>query len=207
MTDEIKNEEKLDEGLNNEESIVFDENYSEPKEVLLSEEEIDALSEESLIEYVQRTEYAIDKMELTEIEDDETYELYLNLKKQEKILNKKVKLLTKEIKEKGFFDYIKPWMFIYIILVIVLGIFPINPFLPLLLMTEINDKIVVVDDVLKNILYACYIGILLIPGIVLCACHKRKTKEQRLSQRAFLILLIIATLITAVGVILYILWT
>ena len=146
-------------------------------------------------------------MELTVIEDDETYQLYINLKKQEKILNKKVKLLNKEIKEKGFFDYVKPWMFIYIVFVMVLGIFPVNPFLPLLLMTEINEKIVVVDETLKNILYVCYIAILLIPGIVLCACHKRKTKDQRLSQRAFLILLIIATLITAVGTILFFLWT
>ncbi len=184
-----------------------DENYNE-ENILLKEEEINSLTEDMLYEYLQKTEYAIDKMEFEIIEDDERYQLYLALKKQEKVLSKKVKSLDKEVKEKGFFDYATPWMFVYIIFVVLFGIFPINPFLPLLLIGEMIELgwILEVTETIKNILYIAYMCLLILPGFVICIFYNKKTKENKLRVKTFLIMHIIATIISLIGVVLYILW-
>lgn len=200
MSDELKKENEL----NSDEFENSFEEFDTEKEVLLKEEEMEFLSEEVLIEYVQRTEFAIDKLELGEIEDDETYDYYLKLKKQEKMLNKKIKVINKEIKEKGFFDYVKPWMAIYMVIAVVFAIFPVNPFLPLYIIDDIMSKGVYVGETLFYVLYACYNLIFIVPGFLLCIFHKRKTKEQRLSQRAFLIMMCVATVITLISVVIYI---
>ena len=211
MSEESKKENlEIEETENNEdvEYEVYEEELDaedNARKVLLSLDEIEILTEEGLVEYAQKTEFAIDKLELSVIDDD-NYQLYFDLKKQEKLLYKKIKLLNKEIKEKGFFDYVKPWMFIYAIFVVLLGIFPVNPFLPLMLMVELGKKGMTIDGALHNWLYVAYIAILLVPGYLTALLYRVKTRDSKLSRRAFCIILIVLTLLTAIGAVVFFMW-
>lgn len=185
----------------------------EEENILLTDEEIEELDIEQVEVYIQKTEVLIDEYELSEIIEEAKYEEYLELKKQEKKLYKKLKQLKKpqDVKEKGFFDYTKPWMFIYAVILSVIGMFPVNPFLQYALIDKFDFlyNLVITFEGMKEgwgfyIFYIITLLILVIPGYIVWACFKKDTLEKRKRRFSFLVMQIIVTVMTIIGALVFV---
>lgn len=209
MNKDFEKELELNEGDNNiEDTYEFTE-----ENILLTEEEIKELDIENIEVYIQKTEVLIDEYELSEVIEDDKYNEYLALKKQEKMLYKKIKELKRpqDAKEKGFFDYTRPWMFIYAIILSVIGMFPVNPFLQYALIEKINflyDFVIVLEGLKEGwgfyFFYIITLLILIVPGYIVWLCLKKDTLEKRRKSFCFLVMQIIVSLMTLLGALIFI---
>lgn len=209
MNKDFENELEL-----NEEEQGLEEVYSaEEENILLSDEEIKELDMETLEVYIQKTEVLIDEYELSEVINEDKYDEYLALKKQEKKLYKRLKEMKnpKDAKEKGFFDYTKPWMFIYAVVLSVIGMFPVNPFLQYALIDkfEFLYNLVITFEGMKEgwgfyIFYIVTLLILVIPGYIVWLFLKKDTLERRKKRFSFLVMQIIVTVMTIIGALVFV---
>ena len=184
--------------------------FENEKKIILTDEEINELTEDELVEYRQRLELAMDKCENEalvrgeEILPDEYYEL----KALEKKAIKAIKKLRKTEDKKGFFANLSLGSAIYGIVMIVLNIFPINPYLPLIILTATYEHLpeFLWKESGKDIFYTIYMVLMLVPGYVVWLFKKKDTNEEKFRKRNFLFVQIGITLVSIVAIVLYILW-
>ena len=198
--------------LESEDQLSMDEVYESLRldevDLFIDDEKIASLNEEENEFYRQSIEMAIEKYEDMEEFSDVDYEKYRELKQIEKKLYRALKVKTKSEEKKGLFDYIKVWMAVYGIICAVINIFPINPFLPLLFYYNIFEKLPIFlqKENGVDIFYIIYSLLLIIPGYIVWLCMKKESLDEKKRRLLFLIIQIIITVISIVGVLLYYLW-
>ena len=157
----------------------------------------------------ERFEDIKEEDDMQEVIEDDSYQEYLLYKKQEKKLYKKLKELKKphDVKEKGFFDYTKPWMFIYAVVLSLIGMFPVNPFLQYALVENIGflyDFVIILEGLKTGwgfyFFYIISLILLVVPGYIAWLCFKKESLEERKTRFSFLVMQIVVTIFTLIGV-------
>lgn len=198
--------------LENEEQLTAEEAYESLRlddvDLFISDEVISGLSDEENEFYRQSIEMAIERYENQEEFTEEEYEKYRELKTIEKKLYKALKAKKKSEEKKGLFDYIKIWMAVYGVILIVVNFFPINPFLPLLIYYNLFESLptFLQKESGLDIFYIVYSLLLVIPGYIVWLCMKKESMDEKKRKLLFLIIQIVITVVAAVGVLLYYLW-
>ncbi len=204
-----KDFEELNNELENSEEVSYENiDFSVDESIVLSLDEIEELSIEQIAEYIQKTELLIDRYEINEFIEEDQYETYVALKKQEKLLYKKLKKMnaSNEPKEKGFFDYTKPWMFIYAVILSILGLFPVSPYLQIVLVNNVTflyDFTVLLDGIKTGwgfyFFYIITMLIYIVPGYIAYIFFKHESFEEKKVRFSFLVMQIVVTIMTLIG--------
>lgn len=205
LTEETEEAEQLDD------EEAFQSLKLEDLNLFLSDEEILSLNEEERVMYRQAIEIAIEKYDDVFMERGEeiyTVEEVKLLKQIEKKLYKTSKLVEKKENAKGFFEHIKLWMGIYGIVMVLLNIFPVSPFLPVLIYERLYIELPEFFQSIKgfDIYMIIYSLIMIVPGFIIWLRLKKDTKEKIYSKRIFFGISCIIAALAIIGFVIYLIW-